>query len=205
MSGECVADETLPERWEVIRYHCFFRSLQWICRRAHTQGRSSEEPLRERLGSLTAADQDRLLFLIEHGFVPMHREATPQNPVSESVLACLNLYLASRLPTVTTNLTKVRTYCQGIITPSGNHSPNSFSFKDHKRGGLLPLSQYQAKSAPALDRTPQSWFRQRPSSFMLLPKDLLHRRNRVRLFRRFVRPQPYNPRKPQRIPALMPR
>ena len=103
MSEACVTAESLVERSEAIRFQLFFVGLR--SRYVHDQilGRKPEESLRERLALLTPEDQDRLLFLLEHRLLPMHRPKKPANPVSESVVAGLNGYLASLLPALTTN------------------------------------------------------------------------------------------------------
>jgi hypothetical protein len=76
--------------------------------------------VRERLASLTAEEQVRLLFLLDQESVPTRRGAKPSNPVSERAWNDLAFHLTHQVPTqkVAANL-KPCEFCCAVITALG--------------------------------------------------------------------------------------
>src|SRR5271166_4121363 len=75
MSGACVADGTLPEHWELLRFHVFLARLRHERGFDQILGRTPGASTRELLESLSGAERDRLLLLLEQGSLPMRHSA----------------------------------------------------------------------------------------------------------------------------------
>jgi hypothetical protein len=89
----------LPERLELIRFPVFLAQLVQRCRLDRIHEKNQVQFLRERLASLTAEEQVRLLFLLDQESVPMRRGAKPSNPVSERAWNHLASHRTYQVPT----------------------------------------------------------------------------------------------------------
>jgi hypothetical protein len=89
----------LPERLELIRFPVFLAQLVQRCRLDRIHEKNQVQFLRERLASLTAGEQVRLLFPLGQESVPMRRGAKPSNPVSEKAWNRLPSHLTYQVPT----------------------------------------------------------------------------------------------------------